>query len=431
MPIDTSMYQTIQAPQVQYPQPAQLAETSLRLSDLALQNQSLQMQRIAQQRKIAQTQGIQQAYMDNTDPTSGQVDRQGFLSTLGKNPYTASLATTYATNFAAQDKAQADAKSAQLDVANKTLNITGRAFDYLHDLTEDQRSQAYPGVIQQLKDQGVDTSRMDHPYDPQLFQQYYGTWQKSKPALENALTQANINKTQADVGLLPLQKQNEQFGTRSANAELSQQYNKDVAPIKSSQIAMRQMMDNYNNPSPQGDASLKLNAFKIKFPTAPDVNSLDELSNAQGITDKMKAWLTHNVQGTLDPETRANLMRDAVSTYRANYGTYQTTAQKYQGMAAKRGVNLGGMTDEPELTSTYQDAMALQKNIGPYVPTTQRGGVVKAIMGPSSSSSVPSESASSSEPPSGSIKMSDGTRTKWIPASLKGRAITEGWDVVK
>jgi hypothetical protein len=54
----------------------------------------------------------------------------------------------------------------------------------------------------------------------------------------------------------------------------------------------------------------------------------------------------------------------------------------------------------------------------------------KAPADPSSGSDLIA-SASAAEPPANSIAMSRNGKTKWIPASMKGAAITDGWDVVK
>lgn len=362
MPVNTSIYQAQQP--VQAPDVGAMAQRALTLSNLGMQNQQQQINMQTQQ-------AMREAYAANTNP-DGSINRTGMLSAIGRvNPQ---AAMEMSKQFNAMDMAQAQKNAAQADAAEKTLTVTGPAFEYLAKLPEDQRAQAYGGVMKQLSDQGIDVSRMKPTYDPNSFNQYYSTWRQSKPSLEAQVQQSTIAKNQAETALTPVKYKSEVFGSRSPTQAIQEDYNKDVKPIRESQIAMRQMMDNYNNPSPQGDASLKLNAFKIKFPTAPDVNSLEELSKAQGLSDQMKAYISHNLQGTLDPNTRANLMRDAISTYRANYGTYQDTAKRYEGMAQKRNIPLGGMTDEPELTKTFNDAMDFQKQIGPYVPPAERGG---------------------------------------------------------
>lgn len=282
MAIDTSMYGTIQAPQIQYPQPMQMAEGAMRLSQLGMQNQALKVQAQQQQIGMAQAQGVRQAYSDNTDAT-GNLDRQGFLSDLGKNAYTAPVASDYAAKFTAQDKAQADTQAAQADAASKTLNITGPAFDYMAGLPEDQRAQAWPKVMDQLKQQGVDTSRMDHDYDPQLFSQYLGTWQQSKPALENQLTQANIANTQA--GTANKQVETAQVGISKGAEELGK-FNEDV-----------------NNPS-----SRKITgSLTDTINRADRIQALANVGAVPGETDQQKIARLNKVTPQLAQEFSASL----------------------------------------------------------------------------------------------------------------------------
>lgn len=363
MAIDSSIYSNIQPP-AQAPNLLGAAETGMKLGQLGIQQAQMQRQMQTQQQ-------VRQAYLTNTDE-NGNLNQAGVLSDLGKvNPM---AAQDVGNTFAASNKSQAEAKAAQLDAVQKTLGVTGPAFDYMAGMPDDQRAAAYPKIIQQLKSQGVDVSTMDHPYDPSLFSQYYGNWQNSKPHLENLKTQAETAKDLSEFSQGPAKLNTELYGSRSPNAELTSQYDKQAAPVRSSQMAMAQMLDNYKNPSPQGDASLVLNAFKIKFPNAPDVNSLKELSESQAAPDAWKNTANKVLSGGLDQPTRDNLMRDGASTFRANVNTLQGIQQRYQARAAAQNVNDPTLTAEPAIDKTYSDAMALQKQIGPYVPPSDRGG---------------------------------------------------------
>lgn len=276
------------------------------------------------------------------------------------------------------------------------FNNIGGALNQLSKLPPDEQAKQYPAMRQQLINQGA-ISGNDAPeqYDPGFVNVALGRYQQSKDYIdkqhmigETNFANANaskvpseIEKNIADAGGAAIKRNSDLYGSRSPNAELSAQYSKDVAPIKSSQVPMKQMMDNYSHPSPQGDASLVLNAFKIKFPTAPDVNSLEELSKSQATPDQWKQMAARALQGGLDQGTRDNLLRDAASTFRANYDSYQDIADRYKARAKQQNVNDPTLTYEPALDKTYKQAMDMQDKIGPYVPPSQRGGIGGAISG--------------------------------------------------
>lgn len=375
MPIDASIYSNVQAPQVNIPSPFDAAERGMKLSQLGMQQAQMQQQ-------MATVNATRQAYAASTDPQTGELDRGRFLSTLHQaGPMGPMLAAEHAQQFVAQDKAkaemqekQAQAKGAQIDAAEKWNGVTFPAMNYLSGLPEDQRAAAYPGVLKQLTDQGVDISKMPGQYDAGHFRQTFETMKQHKPVLENFLTQAKIQEAMSNVATGPAKRNAELYGSRSPNAELTSQYDKQAAPIRSSQNAMQQMLDNYHHPSPQGDASLVLNAFKIKFPTAPDVNSLKELGESQSTIDKWKNAFYHASAGGLDKATRDNLMRDGVSTFRANVESLRGVQQRYNERAKFQNVNDPTMTAEPAIENTHAAAMDLQNKIGPYVPPTEREG---------------------------------------------------------
>lgn len=389
MAIDPSIFSNVSTPQINMPSPLAIAQQAMTLNQLGM-NQALMARQF-------QTQAAtRQAYADNTDQ-NGNLDRQGFLSELGKNPLTAQSQMQYANQFAANDKAQAEAQSAKLDAVQKAVNITGPSWDYMAQMSPDQRAAAYPGIVKQLAANGVDTSNMPDTYEPDFFHQAHDTWTQSKASLENQLTQAQIGKTQAEtagsqastaktvaetpfVGPTNAAKLNtELYGSRSPNATLTNQYDTDAKPIRSSQIAMQQMMDNYNHPSPQGDASLVLNAYRIKFPNAPDVNSIEELSKSQSAPDTWKNMATKALSGGVDQPTRDNLMRDGISTFRANVQSLQGIQQRYQARQLQQGVYDPTLTAEPAINQTSSAAAKLQSQIGPYVPPSQRGGIGGAL----------------------------------------------------
>ncbi len=393
MALDTSIYQQLRP--VEQPDFIGIAGKAANLSALSMQN-----------RQAAQTMGdqdaVRQAYARNIG-ADGQLNRAGVLSDLARSAPTQAVAQQG--QFAQMDAAQADQK--QKVLADK-VNQMGMAAQ-LAMSAKDQNS--YNAMIGHMKDNlGLDTSHMPAQFDPgymrslanaSLAQQdrlkaMMGTSEmdinQAKAPGDRAKTAAETGKLVAETRYIPAEKSAalaaQLYGSRSPTAELASQYTGEAKPARGSQFAMQQMIDNYNNPSPQGDASLVLNAFKIKFPNAPDVNSLHELSTAQGITDQMRAWASQKLEGVKDPETRANLMRDGISTFRANVEGLRETQGKYNAIATRQGVDPRDVTSEPAIDKTHSAAMALQDKIGPYVPPGQRGGLLSSVIGAASPKSA-------------------------------------------
>jgi len=358
MPVDTSIYSSIKPPENNF-NPVSSVESALKLSDLAMKQQQLGYQ-------MQQQGAIRGALARNTDTQTGQLDRTGVLSDLYKTAPQAAMQMEH--QFAASDKAQAEAKTAQMVQAHNVLSVTLPALQYLKSL--EQAQQAYPQVMQGLKDQGIPLTNTPPDWDRKWADQGIAIGSRTKEGLENAILASNVAMKPAELNAAL-------YGSRSPNAELTTQYDKQAQPVRQSQMAMQQMLQNYKDSSPQGDASLVLNAFKIKFPNAPDVNSLAELSHAEGVTNQMKNWVSEKQSGIKDPEVRADLMRDGIATYEANVRSLQGTQQRYQARAAQQNVNDPTMTYEPAVNQTYNDAMNLKNQIGPYVPPS--GGVTGAL----------------------------------------------------
>ena len=196
MAIDTSMYGNVQVPQANIPSPVDMATKAITLNQLGMQNQALQYQRLQQQQQFAAAQSVRQAYSDNTDQ-NGNLNRQGFLSDLGKNAYTAGQVTGYQKQFAENDKAQAEAKQQQVETAQRILSITEPALEHLASMPEDQRAAAYQGVMKQVAAQGVPMDQVPPTYDPGWFQQAYVNAKRSKDYLANMNSQADIASKQA------------------------------------------------------------------------------------------------------------------------------------------------------------------------------------------------------------------------------------------
>lgn len=355
MGIDASIYSNVQTPQNTF-NPVNTVENALKLSTLAMQQQVMGYQ-------LMQQGAMRGAVIRNTDPQTGQLNRAGVLSELGKTmPNAVPQAQS---QFNEQDKQAADAKNAQIAAAHATVSMTLPALQYLNGLPSDKAAQAYPGVMAQLKSQGVDTTQAPPSYDPGWLKQSLTVASKSKEGLDNAMLASNIATAPAKLNA-------DLYGSRSPNAELTSQYDKQAQPIRQSQVAMQQMLDNYKNTTPQGDASLILNAYKIKFPDKPDVASLEELSKSQSAPDTWRNMAAKATAGGVDQATRDNLLRDGISTFRANVQSLSGVQQKYQSRQKVQNVNDPSLTSEPAINQTYGAALGLQQQLGPYVPPSGR-----------------------------------------------------------
>lgn len=427
MPADASIYGNVQTPQINIPNPMDMAAKSMQLSQLG-------MQQMQMARQLQTQSAIQSAYMHNTDPATGQLDQAGYLSDLGRmSPMAAQQETG---RLAEQNKQVAESKAAQLDAQQKTLSLTGPAFDLMAQIPEDKRAAVYPKVIDQLKGQGVDTSRMDHPYDPGLFNQYLQTWRNSKQGLENQVAQSTIAKNLAEAGPMAQAKlQGEVYGSRSPTVTLADQFNAEpgVKGAKSSQVTMQQMLDSYGNKTPQGDASLVLNNFRIRNPGVPDVNSIDEMKSSEAVGPTWKNKLNQAISGGFDQPTRDDLIRDGISAYRANMDTLSSLKDQYRDTAKFRGVTDHTIFNTPAADKTSAATTALQKNIGPYVTPAQRGGIMGAVNGLLSKvTGTGGDQSASAASPSGTIKMmSPNGKIKMVPIGMKGEAIAAGGKVVQ
>lgn len=371
MGIDASIYSNLQPAKVEIPSPLESAQRAMSLSQLGMQQAQMQRQ---MQMHVA----TQQAYAQNTDP-SGNVNKQGVLSQLGKMGF-GQAATEMGGQFSKLDEERAKAQAAQAEAFQKRASIfASHMDDMMKNVPESQRPQVWTQTIKNLKDQGIVTPDQGIPdtYDPQIFN---GFAMRAMHHLgQNSKDYVDTKKTQSETLLAPAKYNAELYGSRSPNAELTSQYDKQVGDVRKSQGAMAQMHDNYKNPSPQGDASLVLNAFKIKFPNAPDVNSLKELSESQSASDHWKNLAHKALSGGFDKSTRDNLMRDGISTYNANYDTWKGIQRRFLDRQKVQNVNDPTLTAEPAIENTYAESMKLKKELGPYVKPADRGGFMAGV----------------------------------------------------
>jgi hypothetical protein len=433
MGIDSSIYQAAKPIAINIPSPLDAAESQMKLSTLGMQQQQMGYQMAQQRMQMQQQQAMRQAYADNTDPTTGQLNRQGALSQIGQtNPMAASQLSN---QWAEQDKNAAEAKSAQLAAAQSAVTVSLPGMEVLNSMPEDQRAAAFPAYAQQWEKQGVNmpnfpkTSDGTYLYDPNTFNQAYQNLTKTKQYLDQQTQQTGLASTQAGTAktLAETKQLNtgaalnaELYGSRSPYSTQQDAYNKEpaVATAHQSQVYMQQMLGGYKDPTPQGDASLIINAFRIKNPGAPDVNSLKEMSEAQGIPDQWKNLANKSLNGGMDQPTRDNIMRDGAVAYNSNIQSLSGTQQKYQQIAKLNNLPNSNFTTEPAIDKTNSEVAGLQSKIGPYLPPAQRGGIMSGVAnlfggGSQSSPAQAAGTAAQTQTPSSKGNVTQDTAAKY------------------
>lgn len=289
MAIDASIYSNVQTPQINIPSPLDNAQKAMTLSQLGMQQMQMQKQ-------IQTQQAVNQSYRDNTDQ-SGNLNQQGFLSDLSKvSPQTA---MQYQTQFAASNKAQAETQAAKDETAQKNISMVNSGLDYLAGMAEDQRAAAYPAVMKQLSDNGVDTSKMPAQYDHGHFVQTYAIGQQMKDYLANQLTQAQIGKTQSETGQVA-QKRLQDYQMKLQDDD---QYKAATKTLTQGNGVLSQINDASGpNGNPQSKAALGLALARL----TPDGTRLpaDEIQKqalAGNFGDKIKQMVADTTTGTLNP----------------------------------------------------------------------------------------------------------------------------------
>lgn len=194
-----------------------------------------------------------------------------------------------------------------------------------------------------------------------------------------------------DAALSAKQKQaqigTETLGARSPlqNAQNNFNENDSVKAAKQSKVYMDQMLQNLKDPSPQGQASLFLNALRIKFPSAPDVGSLDELSKSESAPVQMRNMASKYINGTMDPQQINDLVRDGIATFESNAGGYKSAQNDFiQKSTDQYGLSPQQaklITQNSGIDQTLQNALAVKKQIGSYKTPQQQGGLLSPVYG--------------------------------------------------
>lgn len=217
MPIDPSIYANVKTPQVNMPSPLDTAQSAMSLADLSMRSQAMNYQ-------LQQQMALRHAYARNTNP-DGSLNRQGFLSSLGQ---VAPQAVPGALkDFAATDKAQAEAQSAQMESQQKVDDLITPRLQYLKDhVKPEDQPVVYHNIMKDFAARGVPVSNVPPEFDQNWLDQTLGTLanrakfyeaQKSQSDIEN--TRSSTAKNVAETGAIPSKIAEQQANTRKAEAD--------------------------------------------------------------------------------------------------------------------------------------------------------------------------------------------------------------------
>lgn len=301
MGIDPSIYSNILTPQVNLPSPLASAQQAMGLNQMAMQQQQMRYQ-------LAMRNATLQAYQSNTDPETGQLNRQGFLSDLGRmNPMAAQQATL---QFAQVDQAKAQAQAAQADAANKLETAIYPTMKYLAGIhNEDDRAQAYNTAMQNLAQAGVPMQNIpqangQYIYDPKLFQAHWAAVQNSMNNLTAQKTQADIANTQAqtakawsETGNIPRQR----LTTYQNMLQADDPYKKSIGVLTEGPNALAAINDALKNPGSAANVPIMLARLASGGQRLNEIE-MEQQMKAGAYGDQFQQFFTKAKQGVMTPE---------------------------------------------------------------------------------------------------------------------------------
>lgn len=190
MALDPSIYQTLRP--IEMPSMLDSASKAMSLSQLSMQNKRLQQ-------SDADDQALRDTLIKNTS-ADGTTDYKTALSQLGK--IAPAKAMELQTHLAGVNKATREDQDAQMVAHLKRADILGNALQSIAGLNPQARAQAYPGLIAQLKQQGViePTQQIPDQYDDQYYGAMMGRYHQSKDYIEAELKRAETAKNLAEAG---------------------------------------------------------------------------------------------------------------------------------------------------------------------------------------------------------------------------------------
>lgn len=442
MAIDSSIYANVQAPTAKLPSTVDAYENASKLAQLGMQN-------VAMQRAMQTQRGTQEAYANNTNLETGEVNRTGFLSDLAKSgPYGPQAANDYRQQFVAQDTAKAKMQQDQAEAAEKQIKITSPAIDWLNKMPESQRETVWPATMQHLKDSGIDTTHFGDHYDPQVLKAMTGFRDTHMEHLQALVAQANLQKTKAET-----EKTYSDVGI--AGNKLAQDFKDDLDPNKSrggnlakNQTvvdsadrlkAMFQQFPDFNIPKAQQTEVISAFGSLLNGGSAPFVSQLHELvpRSIQGDANATMSWVLNKPQGA-EQQKFMRLLSDSIDRERAVADSKVKMAQVQRmsshalfrqrnpdladSIARGYGINPENIKDGKYIPPDYKEGE------GAPVPRPEDmggiGNALKKIIG----SGGPKNASASDQ---ATVKMMSPTgKIKMVPINLKGEAIAAGGKVV-
>jgi hypothetical protein len=289
MAIDANIYSQVKAPDAS--SPFEGVEQGMRLSQLGMQQAQMGYQMKTQM-------AARQAMQANTDPQTGQLNRGGFLTDIGK--IAPEMQMKFQSDFAAQDKAKAEAQTAQMQAQHGILSVTIPALKYLHDLPDDQAAAAYPGVVSQLAAQGVPMNNIPAQWDRAKIEPLYKQGMAMKEQMDTALTGAQTAETYSKIGevadkrLLALKDDLDPDKARGNNLAANQ------ARVYKAQGLQGLLKQTNGNPDPRQMVELAIGAQNMLSNGNSSVEEVRSLipATAWGNRSKLLEWFTNDPHGT-------------------------------------------------------------------------------------------------------------------------------------
>lgn len=161
-------------------------------------------------------------------------------------------------------------------------------------------------------------------------------------------------------------------GSRGPKNTIAGDFQSAAKPFEESQKYTEQALANWNHRSPAGDAATALTAFRIKFPNAPDVNSLEELKNSPALPDQWRNEFAKAGTGLFSDDFMKQLMQDIIVTNDANYKTFKGVQKDYVGRAKGSEVSDTSFLNKNAIEDTHTSSDALLGKLGEYKSPNQR-----------------------------------------------------------
>lgn len=392
MPIDTSIYGQLQAPQM---------PDFLGSMGKAMSLKQMQMQNQAQQLAFDQQDAMKQAMAHNVGP-DGKLDQAQTLADLYRfNPQAAMQASEHF-NKVNKDAAEAGLKQNELGQAGNAQ--IGALVDHLNGIPFDQAKKIWPTLVQMAVKsntlpKGVAPDELTKEYLDQVHSQMFG----SKPYLDNQKTLAEINKTKAETG----EKQINRLTDYQKMAQSDDTIKKPTEMIAMGNDAMAAIKDALQNPQSRGALPIMLARFTTAGQRMNEVEIEKNVANGT-FGDKMKQMYLDAKKGILSPEM-------------ADYATQFVSSQM-----ASAANNLS--SGQGKIANMYAQATGLPLDAAHYkLFSSLPGSTLPTPEGPSrfaknqkqDASSGPIKSAYADDKPGAGVSAKEKEAVQWAKNNLK------------